>query len=586
MTLEKRYIFILLALIIAIGVSFVKYNNLNLNCNTTAFTTFFTEYEEKTRHMSWHEMVEKEQDPFITEIFNDQKTLRINWGLYHICNLPSHFFYKILHLKGANLWFATKLLLTCMGIGVVLLVFLIADLFYGPLAGLISSILMAFSPHIWVLYNVSADPSQPYNLLFSLLTVYFFLLYVKRHKLYYILVSGVFMGTNFLFLHVGSFLIPIIIFLFCIYNSFAKKQFSYLFHFLLILLIAFLSAIALNYYHSYYLHLTFNPIITFIKNYASWGPTASHTKDGLMLLKWDRFIINTKNHIQGVFINGYTQDWHHGASLTYVPMVYNYLITFLFLIGCFISIRKRKREDVFFFIWFFSYFFIYMAVIFVRQKNILGEIPPIVILATRALPVSSVYLYNKFKKFSERKLIYSLSLVLIISSVATGSYRIFWYLPGKNFYSSYRAHYQIYKHFSQQGYTDKTKIILTSSDFVFDANMMFRLFTENVLRIHNLRQMGLIQTTEKNTDMYRNKFLEIEAVLQEDSDRIFYCFFYFNDHLWCNASDEFYHNIFLEIHPKAVPFIVKGLDDQAMWKIYKIDAPWSIIKKSEFTDKL
>ena len=551
--IEKRYVCFVLVLVIAAGVSFVRYNNLNLNSSSTSLPSFFVEWEEKTRHEHWSEMVEKEQDPFITKIFNDQKSYRINWGLYHFLNLPTHFFYKIFHLRGVNLWLATKLLVTCLGIGVVLLVFLIADLFYGPFVGLMASILMAFSPHIWVLYNFSADPSQPYNLFLSLLTIYLFLLFMESKNHCFIIISGFVMGANFLFFHVGSFLIPIIIFLFCAYNYLMTKKFIYIRNFFIIVLIAIFSGAVLNYFHSSYLNLPYNPIITYIRDYLSWGPTASHTIHGIVIFDLDRLVLNTKHHIQGVFLNGKTQDWHYGSSPPSIPMIYNYLISFLFASGCFIFIRNRNQEDIFFIIWFFAYFFIYTMLVFVRPKNIVGEIAPIFILAARMVPVIGTSLnnkikkfgetppvfilaarsvptisdpldslYNKIKKFSEKKWIYTLSVLLVISSIGFGSYRIFYFLPSKNFYGAYRGHYQVYQHLSKKGYTDKTKIMFTSTDSVPDANMMLRLFTENIPQIINLTDFGILPGADEKDR--KNKWLELESNLKKDSDKIFYCF--------------------------------------------------------------
>lgn len=571
----------MLALVVAAGVSFVRYRALNLNAAGASFTAFFVDYEEKTRHEHWSEMVEKEQDPFIEKIFNNQKEYSVNWGLYNFFNLPTHFFYKTFHLRGINLWLANKLLATCMGIGVALLVFLIADLFYGPLVGLISSILMAFSPHIWVLYNFSADPAQPYNLFFSLLTIYFFLLFMERNRWYFMLISGFVMGINFLFFHVGSFLIPIIIFVFCIYNVVTKRRICYIGHFFIIALIAIFSGAALNYFHSSYLNLSFNPLITYIKNYISWGPTASHTIHGIMLFDWSKLVLNTRHHIQGVFINGKTQDWHHGASLPSIPMVYNYLISLFFAIACFIHIRSRKRKDVFFFIWFLTYFAIYSFIIFVRQKNIFGELPPVFILAASSVPVVGAFLYRKreskwmhfllrqkIKITSKSKSIYFLAILLTVSSMGIGSFIIFRYLPSKNFYSSYRAHYKIYQHFSKKGYTDKTKIIITSAVGLPDANMMMRLFTENIPQIINLTDFGIHQSTD-NKD--KNKWVQMESTLKENSDKMFYCFAYLDDHMWAKYSDEAWRNIFMKIHPESIPFDIKGLDGKIIWRIYEIE---------------
>lgn len=567
--MKIRYLYLLLVLASASIINFIRYESLNLNSDSPSFPTFFVDYEEKARHEPWSVIVEKEQDAFITKIANNQKEFMINWGLYNFCNFPAHLFYKVFNLRGAKLWVAHKLMATCMGIGTVLVVFLIADLFYGPLVGLIAGVLMAFSPHVWVLYNFSADAAQPYNLFLSLLTVYFFLLFVKHKKWYFVLISGFFIGTNFLFFHVGSFLIPVIIFIFCVYKSITEKKPIWLIWIFIIALIAIFSVVSLSYLHSSYMKLSYNSIIKYIKDYASWGPTASHTVYGLVFLNWKKLILNSQHHIQGVFINGRTEDWHHGSSLPSIPMVYNYLISILFISACVIYILRRERKDAFLFIWFLAYFFVYSVVVFVRQKNIIGEIPPIFILAASTIPVISSFAHTKIRKFSENIITYCLALILVISSVAIGSYRLFWYLPTKNFYGAYKADYEAYQYFRLRGYTRKTKIILTSTEGVPASNMVFRLFTEGIPKIFNLTDFDIHPTNEVN-DKNIQKLSEVESSLIKDSDKIFYCFNYFDDHMWATYSDEYFRNIFLKNHPGAVSFDIKGLDGKVVWRIYKI----------------
>jgi hypothetical protein len=383
--------------VIAVGVNFIRYDRI-LASMGPVFGVFFIEYENKTRHEDWREMIRKEQDPLVRRIFIDQKTARINTGLYNFSLFPLHFLYNTLHLHGLNLWLAAKVLYTCMGIGAVLMVFLIADLFYGPFVALVSSVMMAFSPHVLARYNFSSDISQPYNSFLGLVVVYFFLLFVLRDKWIFALFAGVVMGANFLFFHVDSFLIPISIFAYCAYRCFLEKSIVHIRNYFVMVLIAFTVGAVLNDIHASYLNLSFNPFVSYLKAYVNWGPTASHTVHGIVLLDLYRLFENITDHVQGVFINGKTHDWHHGSSLPGIPMSYNYLISILFIFGCIVFFRDMKREDVFLFVWFSTYFIVYGFFIFVRQKNILGEIPPIFMIAAGSTAVISKALFNRLKK--------------------------------------------------------------------------------------------------------------------------------------------------------------------------------------------
>lgn len=199
---KKRYIYLMFALIIATAVSFVRYNRLNLfACG--AWRLDLIKYEERSRSEDWSKIIDQDNDLFVSQVYGDRERLMQNLSLYRHSNFPAYVLYKVFRLRGVRLWLAQRFVMSCLGICAVLLIFLIGDLFYGPLVGFVSSILMAFSPHIWIAFNLDGAIMRPYNLLLSLLLVYLFLLSMKRRKWYLTLFSGFVMGVNFLFFSHG-----------------------------------------------------------------------------------------------------------------------------------------------------------------------------------------------------------------------------------------------------------------------------------------------------------------------------------------------------------------------------------------------
>jgi len=567
---NKRIFYFSLAILIALIVSFIKYDSLNLY-SAGHWQLDFIRYQDKARFEDWGKLIHQENDQFVTEKYGDKdKLIKDLYYLYSYDKLLPYFFYNIFNLKGAQLWLAQKLAMTCLGICSVILIFLIADLFYGPLVGFLASIFFTFSPHIWIAFNFDGGVTRAYNLLFSLLLIYLFLKSLRRRSWYVIILSGIVMGVNFLFFHIGSFMIPIIIFVYYIYHSFLeKKKFYYLGYFLLILLIAALSSLALNYLHCSYFKIPITLPYTWFEEYFSRGPIASHSVDGLVFLNYHRLFLNIKEHIWGVFVNGRTSgDWHYIISPPGIPYVYNYLIALFFIVGCVSAIRVRKKESIFFLLWFFTFFVIYSLVVVVRHKNILWEVPAIFILAAHGLPSLASFLGKRIRTISEKKLIVALVIILVATSMTLGSFSIFCKLPKRNFYDggSYLGTYQIYQFLLKQGYSENTKIIFTLSNDIIVGNMMLRLFTERVPRIICLSHLGLLPPP-KETDWQK-----AEIDLLKDSDKIFYAFTYHDNSMGViYYSDEFYRQVFKRLHPEIKPFIINGLNGNPLWRIYKVE---------------
>ena len=591
--IDKKYIYLLFIVAIATGVSFFKCSSQNLRF-AGPWNLDLVEYEEKARYDNWDNVIKKTEDPFLIEGYSNKEELIFSKNLYNYSNFPAYLFYKLLHLRGVDLWLAQRFLMFYLYILTILLVYLIAVEFYPPFISFTAGILTAFSPHIWIPFQIDGNPNRAYNILTSMIVVYLFLLFLKREKGYFILLAGIFMGVNFLFFHIGSFIIPLIIFIYCVYLSFIKKNLFYITRFISIAFIAVCSALILMHLHSTYFKLQHNMIYIFIKQYIAFGPATSHSVDGMVFFNWQNLLLNIKNFIGSVFINGKSRDWHYLLSPPGIPMVYNYLISVFFLVGCLISIRERKREDMFFFIWFSTFFVIYSMVIEVRPKNIMWMLPAVFVLSSRAvplvgsfcwrtkeskwmrffiskismIPVGGNFLRPKINTASERKFIRCVFIFLIASSVCVGSFIIFYHLPKRNFYDgeAYMGNYHAYKYLSEQGYSDSTKIIFTMPE-VTVGNTMLRLFTQKIPEIICLSQNG-VQYPPKEED-----WKKLELSLLKNSDKIFYCFTYWHNrqgHIY--ITDEHYRDVFKKIHPEIEPFIIYGLDGEPIWRIYEINS--------------
>jgi len=586
-------------------------------------TLFFIKYEDLTRYKSWEQIAQEEQNIFFDEIANNQKSYRLQWGLNSFTHIPNHIFYKTFKLRGEKLWIASKLLHAAMGIAVTILVFLIGDLYFGFQVGFIAGILTFFSPHLWVLFNISADPSQPYNVFFGLFTIYAFLKFLERdhnnikrlqtlrfrgqikNQKGWLYLCGIAMGINFLFLHTGSFVFPIIILLICIYKSFLVKNFRQIGNYFITIIIAFVVGAFLNECHAAYFNLPYNPIISHMEDVISFGSAGSHTIQGLVILDFNKLSLNIKDHIGGVFLSGVTTDWHHGSSLTGIPMVYNYFIFFIFLFTCAYLVRIQREREFVIFLWFFSFFFIYTFLVFVRQKNIPGELPPIFILAARGLAplIRSLYrtplipsLYRNLDKFLQKKLtrkllkdtflktiidkrasklisykkaVYGLGIFLIVSSIVISTEKTLSFLPSKGYFGAYRSIHEVYRTISGEKPSPKTHVI-SNGGLSFEMSM--RLFgIDKKFKMNSLRNFG-IGSALNETEL--NKWKDMESNLLKENSKIYYCFTWFNNYLGFQQGDSTFEKMFQKIHPENRPIrtIFNTNNRDILWSIYEVQA--------------
>lgn len=564
-------------LVSALG-NFYRYEKLTLSL-AGPFHLHSIEYEQRARTASWDKLIAEDVDPYVREVYKDRDKMMVGIGLYNFCNLPIHFFYSVFHLRGVHLWLAQKFLMVLCGIIAACCMFLLGSLFYGPLVGFLSACLFIFSPHIWLTYHIDANIDRSYNLMLSLWTVYFFFLYQKRNKRLFLIFSGVAMGLNYLFFNIGSLMMPLILFLFSIYQSIVAKSAKSFMSFLAVFLISIFSAIFFSFLHQCYLRIPVNPLLTWVTTYLSWGPTASHSSQGMVFLRPHDFILNVKNHIFGVFVNGKTADWHYMTSPPGVPMVYNYLIAVFFLLACYLTLFKRKWKGMFFFIWFLIFFAVY-CLIFMRPKNIIWEMVPIFILSSRAVVFFSVYLSKLIKQVSKRVMCTAFVGIFALSSAGAGSYFIFSFLPKKNFYNpSYIGTYQMFGTLEKAGLTASSKIIFSSSQLIV-GNMMMRLFFDRAPEIICLNHRGVTNPPDPQV------WIDLERRLLEKADNIFYCFLYYQNYGGdVYATDETYRETFGKIHPDIPPVPINGLDGKPIWRIYRVDKasfakhiPWPISK--------
>lgn len=604
---RKWLVFFLLAFISMAAVNFIKFNSMNL-ASSGHWLYDLIEFEDKARFQDWNDVVARENSQFFTEFCSDKNHLVSDMLFYSYATFPAYLTYKMTPLRGPEFWILQRILNSVLGILAVLLIFLIADLCYGPLVGFLASMFAAFCPHIWIAYNFDTAIQRGFNFFFSLLFVYLFLLSLKQTRRLWTVLAACAMGINFLFFHMGSHMMPIIVLLFCIYkaimdrHSFSqanlkkshpsseKESFrifwpsllkfspgrrlprftksawmSYLVYFLLIVLIAITFAFLLNLFHTLYFHLPSTPQAWF-ESYFKKGSVASHTIENFVLLDKNRLLTNLSEHIHGMFIDGKTSDWHYSMSPPGVPYIHNYAISFFFLIGLFLVFWRRRDKDIFFLIWFLSFFLIYSFLIVVRQKNILWETPAIFILAASAVPEVAAFIFKRIKLFSEKIWIIGLAAIMAISSIATGSYYIFSFLPAKNFYNagSQMGTYQMYQYFKKEGYTERTTIAFTHPDVNLPI-MMTRLLTKREPKIVCLFHYGLFHTSKEE------EWKAVERDLLKTGEKIYYCFQYYENGLGNNyVTDEFWRALFEKVHPELKPFEIKGFDGKTIWRVYEL----------------
>jgi 4-amino-4-deoxy-L-arabinose transferase-like glycosyltransferase len=570
-----------IVLITSLLVTFSFYEKITLHSFAPG-GLWFNKHVEAHRQGHQEETTIEQNDSFMNNQFS--KSITTNLSAFSYENLPGYIFYKVFNLQGEDLWLAQKLLISLLNIGSILLVFGITRCLFGEKTAVLSSILCAFSPHIWITFNFDSASLRAYNYFLSLLTVYLYLRYEKKKTLVALTSSGVALGVNFLFFHMGSFSTPIIIATYCFFRSAREKRFTPNLHFLYLFIIGFLTVITLNIFHLTYFKIDQSPLLAWFDWYTNRGSIASHNIEGLVLFDIHRLSENIAFFFNSVFINGLDEDWHYIIAPPGIPLIYSYFIFAFSIPGMYFLFKKKRKENLFLTCWLLFFVLVYSLVIMVRIKNMILLIPPFIILATVGARFSATYLHRSSHKWLPLNLYFKLILnykysrkrfdailtgILLGGSVLTGTYFVFIELPSKNFYgANYIKYREIYKHITSEGYSKNSSIVFTSSQALRNANLALRLLTNNSPRVVNLNLQGLPSPYEVDAKL---KFVKINSNLKLTSDKIYYCFISHHNYLGdFYVTDNVYEQLFLNLYPDVTPFVIKGLDGISLWKIYRV----------------
>jgi hypothetical protein len=571
-----------IVLITSLLVTFSFYEKITLHSFAPG-GLWFNKYVEAHRQGHLKETIIEQNDSFMNNQFS--KSITTNLSAFSYENLPGYIFYKVFNLQGEDLWLAQKLLMSLLNIGSILLVFGITRCLFGEKTAVLSSILCAFSPHIWITFNFDSASMRTYNYFLSLLTVYLYLRYEKKKTLVALASSGMALGVNLLFFHVGSFSIPIIIATYCFFRSAREKRFTPNLHFLYLFIIGLLTVITLNIFHLTYFKIDQSPLLTWFDWYTNRGSIASHNIEALVLFDIHRLSENIAFFFNSVFINGLDEDWHYIIAPPGIPLIYSYFIFAFSIPGMYFLFKNKRKENIFLICWLLFFILVYSLVIIVRIKNMILLIPPFIILATVGARFSATYLHRSSHKWLPLNLYFKLILnhkysrkrfdailtgILLGGSVLIGTYFIFIELPSKNFYDGafYIKHREIYKHITKEGYSKNSSIVFTSSQSLRHANLALRLLTNNAPRVVNLNLQGLPSPYEVDANL---KFVKINSNLKLTSDKIYYCFIFHHNYLGdLYVTDNVYEQLFLNLYPDVTPFVIKGLDGISLWKIYRV----------------
>ena len=164
-----------IVLIISLLVTFSFYEKITLQSRGPG-GLWFNKHVEAHRHGHLEETIIEQSNLFMSNLFSKNMTRGDHHHPFSYKNLPGYIFYKVFNFQGEDLWLAQKLLISLLNIGSILLVFGITRCLFGEKTAVLSSILCAFSPHIWITFNFDSASIRAYNYFLSLLTVYLYFL--------------------------------------------------------------------------------------------------------------------------------------------------------------------------------------------------------------------------------------------------------------------------------------------------------------------------------------------------------------------------------------------------------------------------
>lgn len=574
---QSRTFLLSLVGIIAFFAAFANFSGINL-MTSGHWTLDLVRYQEDARYQEWRALIAS-LDPIAREAFANQERLVQDLGMFSFINAVPHVFYHVFHIKGAALWFTYKIFLSLMGVGAALLVFLLASFFYGSLVGFIAALLMVFSPHFWIAFNVDSALLRTYNIFLSLAAIVVFIRFSEAscRKLTGWALAGIVWALLFVFFHIGSFMMPLVglIYVFLVSMRKGRAEGARVLKILLgVLALGIAAAVLLQWARLSYFHLPFSASTGWFRHYWDKGAEASHSASGIILGNAGHLFSNLGHHISGVFINGKTpEDWHYAISPPGIPYSYAPLISLFFVLGTVFAIRERRPGDLFFIGWFFLFFFVYGFLIIVRQKNIAWEIPALFILSSRAVLSLTPVICQVIKKVILEKWINGifirrfLAVCLILGAALQGGSFIFRFLPKNSFFdnAANSGTYQVFRHLAKDGYSRKSKVMFTLPEST-PGPIMMRVFSDGAMPVACLSQEGVsYPPSEEWWKKFEEKYLP-------GSDKILYCFMRYTNHAGNinYVTDDHFRVVLEKMHPDVEPVIINGLDGMPLWYIYKV----------------
>ena len=129
--------------------------------------------------------------------------------------------------------------------------------------------------------------------------------------------------------------------------------------------------------------------------------------------------------------------------------------------------------------------------------------------------------------------------------------------------------HQIFKYFKERGFSEKTTIAFTQDAAYPIPNIMLRFLTEDVPKFKSLASFGVVSHPPGEKEA--KKIAHMENTLLPTSDKIFYCFHYWDNLMGQTyVTDEYFRKSFVLNHQDITPFIINGLNGEPLWRIYEV----------------
>ncbi len=528
------------------------------------------EFEDRSRTRTWEEAIAQERDPFLTELFGDRKEKADNLGyLYSYTDLVPYIFYKVFGLRGAALMVAHKVFVSFLGIASVLAVFLLVHTLMGPRTAFLAGCLFLFSPHVWLTYNFDGGVMRAYNLTLSLFAALFYLLAFQTKRTRFTGLASGAMALNFLYFHIGSFTLPLILLTFACHRWAVKDEGpGALRLFFKVLGLALLGALFINIVHCLYFRLPLlATVVQWFKGYFAKGEVASHSVSGIVLFHAGRIAQNTKEAFNGLFWSGRTSDWHTTIAPPGVPYLYTRFFLFFFIPGAVRLCRERRERSALFLWWALFFVAVYSFLIVYRQKNLVWILPALAAITAMGIEaVARVLRWWSWEEFPMKKAVALLSVFLVAASALAGGRLIFHKLPHDNFYDggAYMGHLELSRKIRRAGADKKSLVLFTLPQMQVGARMT-RFLLEGRAPVAFLSQFDV------NFPPRIDEWRAFEEGQRRKGRSLYYCFFKFdNRNGYVYGTDETFRELFVKMHPDIQPEIVRGTDTEPLWHLYVV----------------